>query len=675
MMFGKDVSWSFSRYVSKYHKKYFGLIALGTLIVIIKLQSSFHYKLKFMSMDTKGRKVSSRKLAELRVRDHNIKFDTNEDLHVSLVISTHQGGERFSASLSSIANQKQDYFEIIIADFSCSEETDKIIDNHFPRKKSKMGIKHMKLCKDQSYSIEKYKVAERAAKTSRWILFMNDDITLQGSKFIDDMVSLAESKQNASAVGCKILSNSGKELIEAGRIIWSDASTVGFGNNRTDINAPEFAYPRPMDYVSGTCLLIEKDVLLTYGGIYDVNNELGNYQEADIQMHIQHNLGKEVWFQPRSEAFQVESLSLDPAESANYSKKYRKMFEKKWRHHLSKHHPNPYLIGGNEKEIAEIRASDLNARSPEKANILYFDQEIPDKSRGAGFGRAFENVSMLANLGHKVTVLSLNDDDNHGGPYNWCSKKCRDEIVGLGVELVTTSWKAFVGKRIGFYDIVIISRPPVFQQTYDKWRFIYRQKPFILVYDCEALWYRRDELYIEASQKGINFPSKMNIEGLKNTIQTRKQTEHTLISMADFVIPVSEVEKDIILERNKNITVETIGAIMTVKNHTRPTFHEREGILYLASFHGNMYYNGDAIWHFLESIYPLVLQEAAKPIPLIIAGRSIPDKIHNIVKRKSLEKFVTFRESPHNINSLYSNSRLFIAPHLYGAGLQYKVRM
>ena len=678
------------RFISKYHKKYFGLLVLGTLVVIINLQSSLHHRVKISTIDKKGRKILSRNLAGFSVRDHNINFSTNEGsssnhhddlntntkiVHVSLVVTIRQGSQQLSALLSSISEQKQNYFEVIVVDSSCSKETEQIIDHIFPPKKRKRVIKHLKQCNDQSHEPANYEAAKLAAKTSRWILFLNDDITLQGNNFIDDMVSLGESKENAVAVGCKILSNSGKQLIEAGRIIWSDASTTDFGQNSVDTNAPEFTYPRPIDYVSGTCLLIEKDVVLSYDGIHDVNNDLGNYLDADIQMHIQHTLGKEVWFQPHSEAFQVKTLVQNLVESANNNERARKIFEKKWRRHLSKHDLNPHSTNGDliEKEMAEIKASDLNARSPKKANILYFDQEIPDKSRGSGFGRAFDNVSMLASLGHKVTILSYHDDDYHGGPYNWCSKKCRDEIVGLGVELVTISRDAFLEKRFGFYDIVIISRPPVMKLSYKIWRHFYRMRPFAVIYDCEALWYRREEIYADLHQQGIEFPTRININDIKATIEDRKKTEHALISMADFAVPVSEVEKDIISEMRKNVNIETIGHVMTVKNQTRPTFHEREGILFLASFNGNMYYNGDAIWHFLESIYPKVLQEAAEPIPLIIAGRSIPDKLRKIVKRKHLQKFVTFRESPNNIESLYSKSRVFIAPHLYGAGVQFKV--
>ncbi len=687
----KNGTRSLSQKISKFHKKLLVPLLLCTLFLISKLQISFHRNVQSFRIGTGSPTLSSRKLSQYKTRDHRIYFTKDvafsvgqrgaaeiddEKILVSLVITTLQRGDQFSALLSSIANQKQDYFEIIISDHGCFSETEKIIDDHFPISKSKRRIKYMKQCNEIGYkSATQNKAVQLAAESSRWILFLTDYVSIQGSMFIEDLLKLGESKQNAAAVGCKILSNSGEKIIEAGRIIWRDGSTDPFGHNRNDVNAHEFNFPRPIDHVSGTCLMVDKRALLQYGQLEDLDDYSINYQDIDLQMYIQHTLGKEIWYQPRAEIFQTEMSSLRLEESKPSDETSHKKFEEKWRQQLSKHYRNPENVNGFGKEVALTKASDLNTRTPGKATILYFDQEIPDKSRGSGFGRAFDNVSMLANMGHKVTVLSLNDDDNHGGPYNWCSKKCRDELVELGIELVTNSRDAFLEKRFGFYDIVIISRPPVFKSSYQIWRHFYRMRPFAVVYDCEALWYRREEIYANLYKQGIKFPTGINTDNLEATIKSRKKTELAMLSMADFAIPVSEVEKDIVIKNTKNINVETIGAIMTVKNHTRPTFHEREGILYLASFHGSLYYNGDAIWHFLESIYPLVLQEAAKPIPLTIAGRSIPTEIREFVRRKKLQKFVTFRESPHNIMSLYSNSRLFIAPHLYGAGLQYKVRM
>eukprot|EP00957_Ditylum_brightwellii_P023444 1769302-Ditylum_brightwellii.AAC.1 len=72
------------------------------------------------------------------------------------------------------------------------------------------------------------------------------------------MIQLAENKKSAAAVGCKLVNAKGNELIEAGSIVFKDGSAAGYGRGRKDVNAPEFSYPKPVDYVSGACLLIEK---------------------------------------------------------------------------------------------------------------------------------------------------------------------------------------------------------------------------------------------------------------------------------------------------------------------------------------------------------------------------------------------------------------------------------
>jgi glycosyltransferase involved in cell wall biosynthesis len=107
---------------------------------------------------------------------------------------------------------------------------------------------------------------------------------------------------------------------------------------------------------------------------------------------------------------------------------------------------------------------------------------------------------------------------------------------------------------------------------------------------------------------------------------------------------------------------------------TISTFESRRGILFVAAFHKLMYYNGDAIWYFLQYVYPLVLQEATKPIPLVIAGKGIPKYLRDMVRGLGFEANVMFIESPKDLRPLYERARVFIAPHQYGAGVQYKVR-
>jgi hypothetical protein len=39
----------------------------------------------------------------------------------------------------------------------------------------------------------------------------------------------------------------GIELIEAGSIVWRDGSAARYGRGHTDVDAPEFLYPLPVD--------------------------------------------------------------------------------------------------------------------------------------------------------------------------------------------------------------------------------------------------------------------------------------------------------------------------------------------------------------------------------------------------------------------------------------------
>jgi len=48
--------------------------------------------------------------------------------------------------------------------------------------------------------------------------------------------------------------------------------------------------------------------------------------------------------------------------------------------------------------------------------------------------------------------------------------------------------------------------------------------------------------------------------------------------------------------------------------------------------------------------------------------------LKNFVKHNDLDQHVTFLESPLHLDPLYEKARIFIAPHLYGSGIQFQVR-
>ena len=590
---------------------------------------------------------------------------------VSLVILISRDIAKLSALLHSITNQPKDFYEIIMLDVGCDPQTAHLILDIFPNIEDRMHHKYSRQCDPKGYAAMNDLAVDMASKTSKWILFLDENIILQGSTFITDLLELGESQPRAGAVGCKLLSRTGHEVVAAGNIIWSDGSASRFGLNNTDTNSSEFSYPRPVDYMSGACLMVKKDIISKYDG-FDAHYLDNDYQVRDLQMFVQHILGKDVWYQPKSVAFYDDENSPVATDEIQLNKSHN-FFQDKWKKYLTKYSFNPHILSEDEKQLALLRASDVRAKDSAKVNILYLDSQIPSKSFGAGFGRAFDNLEVLAGLGYKITVLSYNLVTQT------CDETCLREIRDLSIEVVTGPWNEFLEQRGSLYEVIIVSRPSILRQTYKNLRELYKKNPFTLIFDCEALWYRRDEIRISVIEQGINLPSYpvhnnvMDIEDMKLIAENDKKDEHNLFFMADIIVPVSEEESDIISMMHPNVQVEIIGHISDNKQSPK-SFHEREGILYLASFNGSMYYNGDAIWYFLKEIYPLVLNEAPSPIHLTIAGRGIPDELRMFTKMNGLDQFVKFVDSPKDVVTLYEKARIFIAPHLYGAGIQFKVR-
>ena len=438
-------------------------------------------------------------------------------------------------------------------DNGCLPETKQTISSAFKPSVS-VPYTYRPLCNNPGYAAGNNEGAKSAAESSKWLLLLNDDVVLGDEHFIQNMVNLGEAKPNAAAVGCKLTNADGTELIEAGSIIWRDASTAGFGRGRHDVDAPEFSSPRPVDYISGACLMTNKDVFKAYGG-FDQKNLPSFYEDTDFQMHIQHDLGREVWLEPLAVARHEEHASFGNDESVELMQKSSKVFMDKWKPSLKFHVDPPFILPTQQQQdIVFLTASDLRARDINKANILYLDGMAPNKSRGSGFGRSFDNLSMIAGLGHRITLATLQPPTDD----NWCDKSCVKEITELGIEYVTTKWDDLFANRVGFYDIVLVSRPSTFRSTYDKMRGFYAQHPFSLVYDCEALWYRRNTQLMDLVTNGkIQFPGAPSMTSNRSlqaaALKREQELELALLSMADAVVPVSGGEAKLVSELTNQI--------------------------------------------------------------------------------------------------------------------------
>jgi len=445
---------------------------------------------------------SSSKLAESGHASLASPDSEKSQPQVSLVILTYKRFDLFSLLLQSILQQKGRHsFEILIADSGCIPETKKEIKKYLDDPIYNFdGIpyKYLEACDNPGYAIGNNRaVKELASESSKWLLFLNDDITMQGDDFLENMMKVVESHpEEAAGSGCVMKNSDGSKLIESGSILFKDASAHGFGRDRTDFNAPELSYPRPVDYVSGACLLVAKKIFTDYDG-FDAASFPSYYEDTDLQTHIQHDLGKQLWLSPKSIAHHAEHASFGSSTATQLMNASKNRFVEKWKYHLVDHLSNPFAnktLTKTEREVALLRASDLRARDPERANILWLDTKIPNRNKGGE--QAFGNIKVLLELGHRVTVATTKG--------NWCSEDCIDELRNMGVEVATTDdwendWEIFVESRQGFYDVFIVSRPDTFKQSNEKWQHYLKKHPSTIVYDSEALVYRDLNLHLDRS--------------------------------------------------------------------------------------------------------------------------------------------------------------------------------
>ena len=74
--------------------------------------------------------------------------------------------------------------------------------------------------------------------------------------------------------------------------------------------------------------MIQRSVFDDYGS-FKHDNYKAYYEDTDLQMHIQHDLGNEVWFQPDAVALDVEHASFGIS-STGLMQESSKVFFSKW---------------------------------------------------------------------------------------------------------------------------------------------------------------------------------------------------------------------------------------------------------------------------------------------------------------------------------------------------------
>lgn len=116
----------------------------------------------------------------------------------------------------------------------------------------------------------------------RHLLLMNNDATVRTGA-ITAAESCLESAADIGAVGGRLVLPDGR-LQEAGGIVWSDGTTIGYGRGKQP-SAAAFAKRRDVDYCSAAFLLTRRDAWERLGGL-DEGFTPAYYEDADYCMRL-----------------------------------------------------------------------------------------------------------------------------------------------------------------------------------------------------------------------------------------------------------------------------------------------------------------------------------------------------------------------------------------------------
>jgi O-antigen biosynthesis protein len=579
--------------------------------------------------------VSSGKPEELFQTDLELFFSSGARLvfepcpapEVSIVLVLHNRAELTCACLASLQTISKN-FELIIIDNASTDATGRLLD-------AVVGARIVRNSENLHFVRAVNQAAALASGT--YLLLLNNDTRLLPGA-VDSALDLIAADATIGAVGAKVV-RFDATLQEAGCIIWQDGSCQGYGRGDSPLKS-EYMFQRDVDYCSGVFLLTDRTLFLQTGG-FDEAFAPAYYEETDYCMRLR-ALGKRFVYNPCSIVMHVEfASSTSPSKALALQQTNRAVFRTRHATALTSH---------CERNDANMLQARFSHRTEQQ--VLFIDDCVPHAYLGSGYPRSRDLLVALDALGCRVTLYPLLTL-----PQNW------DDVysdIPRTVEVMAEGGfnvlETFLRERAGYFNAIIVSRP------HNMWivKKTLKSIPGVLagaklIYDAEAVFALRDI-------------RKQTVLGKK--VQQMEQDvcvedELNLARQADRVIAVSETEKQLYLKhgcRDVHILGHSIELSMTPQS-----FSQRRNFLFVGAFSGTDSPNADSMRWFVEEILPLIKTRISEPFTCCIAGnnshRDLGDLRSDIVE-------VLGRVD--DLSGLYANSRAFIVPTRYAAGIPYK---
>ena len=570
--------------------------------------------------------------------DNKISFPSEENPLVSIIIPIHNQLKYTLNCLYSIMQIEDGIAkEIIIID-------DKSTDQSLTFLKNITGITIIENKENIGFLKSVNKGIEKA--NSEFIYLLNNDTKVL-PQYLSSLLEVFKNNKDAGAVGSKLIFADGT-LQEAGCLLFNNEVAVNRGAAQS-VDDPKFNYLKKVDYCSGCSLLFRRvdreQKLNLLAEIYSP----AYYEETDLCMRLIHDQGLTVYYQPQSEIIHFENISYQN-KAQNKTKLIQKNHRIFWDQWKSKVLNNQW-IGSSDKKV-------LNDHVDYEKIVLLVEEYVPKYDQDSGSNRFTEIVKILVNNKCKVYLLvkNIHVDDDH--TYISLFESMGVEVIReyLSTKGEITRVEKQIDSIYQTIDYIWVFRPEGYEYYSN----------FLRKADCKAkIIYDMVDLHFLRFTRETDFIEKSK-DKLKRENEV-KELEQKALKEADFVVAISDKEKDIIIDlgidKEKVFIVSNIHSVK--ENITQPNFKDRNDLIFIGGFHHQP--NVDAVLYLNKEIMPLVW-EKNENIKVKIIGGSLPEEI----KALHTDRFQILGYQK-DIDHYFLSAKAFVAPLRYGAGVKGKI--
>jgi len=297
----------------------------------------------------------------------------------------------------------------------------------------------------------------------------------------------------------------------------------------------------------------------------------------------------------------------------------------------------------------EIRAKP-SASDNAKKTVLVIDRSLPRFDRDAGSRATWQYIKLLREMGYNVTTWG--HDYLRREPYASMLEDFGVEVVS-GWTLACGRWRNWVRAHASNLDYVIIHRPNVAVAYMDYFGKVTDAR--VLYFGVDLRWLRNQRRY--------------EVEGdafYRTEARYWQAVENQLIGMAHASYFYSYVETEIVSRQVPTAQVRMLPLfVYRGKEEDGRSYQNRSGLMFVGGFAHQP--NVDGILWFVNEILPLVRGQLGD-VSLRVVGANPPDALRRC---PGLE--LTGAVSDEELQALYDNSRVIVAPLRYGAGIKGKV--